>query len=253
MQAFSLRSILQRSKNLARSLLGAVVFYTIIPLPVSWTDFHRIARWATLIGLAIGSLLGFLDLGLSLLGMPVLTRSAIVVVFWMAITGGLHLDGAIDTADGLATPDSERRLEVMKDSHAGAFGIIAAVTILLLKTAALSDLNVWRIFALMSSAGWGRWGQVVAIALYSYLRETGKGSFHKEAIYPLPDILLGLFLLLGLSGLQICLYPEQWWIPSLSLIVGSAIALLSGLYFNRQLGGHTGDTYGAVVEVRFVG
>ncbi len=252
MQNFSWRSILTKSKQLARSLLGAVVFYTIIPLPVSWTDFHRIARWATLIGMAIGFLLGLLDVGLSVLGMPTLTRSAIVIAIWIFVTGGLHLDGAIDTADGLAVPDSERRLEVMKDSHAGAFGIMAAATILVLKTAALSDIDTWRIFALMSAAGWGRWGQIVAIANYPYLREMGKGSFHKETIRPLLDMVLGFFILLGLSGLQIWLYPAQWWIPLFSIIAGSAIAILTGFYFNRQLGGHTGDTYGAVVEVRFV-
>jgi adenosylcobinamide-GDP ribazoletransferase len=252
METFSWRWLLHKGKQLARSLLGAVVFYTIIPVPTNWTDFHRIARWATSIGLLIGFLLGLLDFGLSWLGMPILTRSAIVVAIWIVITGGLHLDGAIDTADGLAVPDSERRLEIMRDSNTGAFGAIAAGIILLLKTTALSDLNSCRIFMLMSAAGWGRWGQLVAIALYPYLRETGKGSFHKESIQPLPDILLGLSFLLGAIGLQFWLDPGQWHIPLFSLITGSAIAMLTGFYFNYRLKGHTGDTYGAVVEVRFV-
>jgi adenosylcobinamide-GDP ribazoletransferase len=253
MQAFSWRSILPWARQLARSLLGAVVFYTIIPLPIDWTDWQRIARWATVIGLLIGSLLGLLDLSLSWLTMPSLTRSAIIVAIWLAITGGLHLDGAIDTADGLAANESERRLEIMKDSTTGAFGVMAAATILLLKTAALSDLNSWRMFILIGAAGWSRWGQVVAIALYPYLRETGKGAFHKQAIRPFPDISLGLFFLVGLGALSLWFDPAQWSIPLISTITGLAIALVTGYYFYRQLGGHTGDTYGAVVEVRFVG
>jgi adenosylcobinamide-GDP ribazoletransferase len=166
----------------------------------------------------------------------------------MALTGGLHLDGVMDTADGLAVQDRQRRLEVMADSATGAFGAMAAMAVLLLKTTALSDLEAYRSVALMASAGWGRWGQVVAIAFYPYLKPTGKGAFHKEAIRTPQDILsVGFFLLLGLCGLPL-LYGSDWWL-SLGIVVGgSAIALLTGTYFNRQLGGHTGDTYGAVVE-----
>jgi adenosylcobinamide-GDP ribazoletransferase len=154
----------------------------------------------------------------------------------------------MDTADGLAVQDRQRRLEVMADSATGAFGAMAATAILLLKTAALTDVETYRGVVLMASAGWGRWGQVVAIAFYPYLKPTGKGAFHKEAIRTPQDILsVGFFLLLGLCGLP-WLYGSAWW-RSLGMVVGgSAIALLTGAYFNRQLGGHTGDTYGAVVE-----
>ncbi len=232
-----------------RSLLGAIAFYTCLPVPDGWTlEFQRIARWAPLVGLLIGGLLGLGDLGLHSLGMPVLTQSALVVVVWVALTGGLHLDGAMDTADGLAVQDRQRRLEVMADSATGAFGAMAAIALLLLKISALHDLDSYRWLALMSATGWGRWGQVVAIASYPYLKPTGKGAFHKEAIHPFPDIVLGLLLLLGLLGLQIFLEPGHWVVAVGTTSGGCAIALMAGAWFNRQLGGHTGDTYGAVVE-----
>jgi adenosylcobinamide-GDP ribazoletransferase len=153
----------------------------------------------------------------------------------------------MDTADGLAVQDRKRRLEVMADSATGAFGAMAAIALLLLKTAALTDIGAYRWLALMASAGWGRWGQVVAIAFYPYLKPTGKGAFHKEAIRTPQDILLGLLLLLGLSGLPLLL-DKAVWLSLVMAVGGCAIALLTGAWFHRQLGGHTGDTYGAVVE-----
>ena len=171
-----------------------------------------------------------------------------MVGIWVVLTGGLHLDGAIDTADGLAVPDRERRLEVMKDSVTGAFGVMAAVILLLLKTASLSELQCDLWLALMVSAGWGRWGQVVAIAFYPYLRPTGKGAFHKNSFSFPQDILFGLVFLLSLSVLQLFLNPHKWWIAIGTVFAGCAISTLTGFWLYLQLGGHTGDTYGAVVE-----
>ncbi len=249
MKRFTFQQLARRGHQVWRSLLGAVTFYTCIPIPAGWgLEFRGIARWAPLMGLLIGGMLGILDIGLQYLSVPIVTRSALVVVSWIAITGGLHLDGVMDTADGLAVQDRQRRLEVMADSATGAFGAMAAVALLLLKTAALTDISAYRYLALMASAGWGRWGQVVAIALYPYLKPAGKGAFHKEAIRTPQDILLGFLLLLGLCGLPVLLNKNLWWISLKMAVGGCAIALLTGTWFHRQLGGHTGDTYGAVVE-----
>ncbi|MBD0363491.1 MAG: adenosylcobinamide-GDP ribazoletransferase [Coleofasciculus sp. C3-bin4] len=248
MKQFTFQGLVQRGREFSCSLIAAVTFYTCIPIPAGWAlEFRGIARWAPLMGLLIGGILGIVDAFLQQLGVPLLTRSAAIVVSWIALTGGLHLDGVMDTADGLAVQDRKRRLEVMADSATGAFGAMAAIALLLLKTAAVTDIGAYRWLALMASAGWGRWGQVVAIAFYPYLKPTGKGAFHKEAIRTPQDILLGLLLLLGLCGLPLLLDRGVW--VSLEMALGGcAIALLTGAWFHRQLGGHTGDTYGAVVE-----
>ncbi|MEM8830120.1 MAG: adenosylcobinamide-GDP ribazoletransferase [Cyanobacteria bacterium P01_G01_bin.19] len=231
------------------SFCSSVIFYTLIPLPPRWTkNWSRIARWCPVVGILIGFLLGSLDTGLSFIGMTHLTRTALIIAVWVAIAGGLHLDGAMDTADGLSVTDPERRLEVMKDSATGAFGAIAAIIILLLKTVALyeASLPVWLV--LVSAAGFARWGQVCAIAFYPYLRETGKGAFHKENLRSPQDILLGLFVLLGCSSLWY-VFAALTWLQIVLIVLGNmAIALLTGYWFHWQLGGHTGDTYGAVVE-----
>lgn len=225
---------------------GAVAFYTIIPLPQQWSlKLNRIARFAPLIGVLLGGILAIFDLTLSIVNVPILTRSALVVAVGIALTGGLHLDGVIDTADGLAVLDPEKRLQVMKDSTTGAFGVIAAVVVLILKIVAFSEITQGRWLILILILGWGRWGQVSAIALYPYLRAEGKGDFHKEALKLPQDILLG-GITLGIITLIGFLY-WQWYVL-IPLFFGLAIPLLVGWWFNRQLGGHTGDTYGAVVE-----
>ena len=228
---------------------GAIAFYTCLPVAANWPlEFQRIARFAPLVGLLIGGLLAIVDGLLTLLGMPILTRSGLIVLSWIGLTGGLHLDGAIDTADGLAVLDPKRRLAVMADSRAGAFGVMAAVALMGLKTIALSDLTVDRWLALMAVAGWGRWAQVAAIACYPYLKPSGKGAFHKKAIRSPQDLLLGLVILMGVSGLQLVRDPSHWLMPAGSALSGIVIAMLTAAWFNRILGGHTGDTYGAVVE-----
>ncbi|MGV0025252.1 adenosylcobinamide-GDP ribazoletransferase [Phormidesmis priestleyi] len=236
-----------------QQIAAGIAFYTCLPVPIAWTlEFHGIAQIAPLIGLLIGGLLGLLDGGLSWVGMPDLTRSAIVIASWIAITGGLHLDGAMDTADGLAVTNPERRLEVMIDSATGAFGAMAACVLVVLKTVALSDLagnlSGDRTFILMGVAGWGRWGQLVAIARFPYLKPTGKGAFHKASIRSIWSAVPTLIVLLGLSGVELLLNPDRPLLPIGMAVSGGTIALLTGAWFNHKLGGQTGDTYGAIVE-----
>jgi adenosylcobinamide-GDP ribazoletransferase len=97
------------------------------------------------------------------------------------------------------------------------------------------------------AAGWGRWGQQVAIARYPYLKPTGKGAFHQAAIRSLWDTVPAGLLLLGLCALPLGM-SIHFWKLALGLTSGGIIAFLIPAWFNRQLGGHTGDTYGAVVE-----
>ncbi|MGI2907060.1 adenosylcobinamide-GDP ribazoletransferase [Tolypothrix sp. VBCCA 56010] len=235
-------------KKSLSQITASVIFYTAIPVPyLDKLDFSQVARFAPVIGLMIGGILGLFDTGMNYLGMPVLTRSALVVSVWIAITGGLHLDGVMDTADGLAVGDKERRLEVMADSATGAFGAMAAIALLLLKTTALTDIHQNRWLVLMAACGWGRWGQILAIVQYPYLKLTGKGAFHKEAIRSYKDCLPGLLLLSCLSGLEILIDKRLFFALGMTL-AGSVIAFVTGAWFNHKLGGHTGDTYGAVVE-----
>ena len=125
----------------------------------------------------------------------------------IAVTAGAP-DGAMEAAEGWRYRPRESRKAAGQRS--GAFGAMAAIAIMLLKTAALSDLNNYRWLALMGVAGWGRWAQLVAIARYPYLRAEGKGAFHKESIYSPFDFIPGVLLLLSLSVVQVVLEGDRW-------------------------------------------
>ncbi|MGB7416404.1 MAG: adenosylcobinamide-GDP ribazoletransferase [Thermosynechococcaceae cyanobacterium] len=233
--------------TICKQMGGAWVFYTCMPLPSRLPlSFTRIAQWAPVVGLVMGLFLGLADLGLAQLNMPILPRSAFIVALWLGMTGGLHLDGAMDAADGLAVMEPDRRLEVMTDSRSGAFGVMVAAIILLLKVCALSAVPSHRLFVLMLAATWGRWGQLVAIARYPYLKPDGKGAFHKQNLQLPWDFIPGLISLIGLAALQ-------WSTDSILLTSGTALLCLFisgsiGLWFHHQLHGMTGDVYGAIVE-----
>ncbi|MEM6868013.1 MAG: adenosylcobinamide-GDP ribazoletransferase [Cyanobacteria bacterium P01_C01_bin.121] len=228
---------------------GALMFYTCLPMPQHWPlEFRWIAHWVPWVGAVVGGLLAVADYLLLLLHVPVLVASALVVALGIVITGGLHLDGVMDVADGLAVVDANRRLAVMSDSRMGAFGGMAAVVLILLKVVALASIAEHRAFVLVAVAMWGRWAQQWAIARYPYLKKEGKGAFHKTALPTLWHSLPHLIGLLCLGGL----WGVSGWVP-VSVLVrtsigGVLIAWLTSAYFYRQLGGHTGDTYGAVLE-----
>ncbi|MGK7911184.1 MAG: adenosylcobinamide-GDP ribazoletransferase [Synechococcus sp.] len=234
-----------------RSFLAALAFYTVIPLPQSLTlHFDRVARWLPFVGIGIGIWLASIDALLAWV-MPPTLRSLLVVCAWLGITGGLHLDGAMDTADGLAAGDrsnrgTQRRLQAMTDSASGAFGVMAAIVLLLLKFVAAIHLPEPRWVWWLLVPVWGRWGQLAAISFYPYLKREGKGRFLKDTTRR-EDLALasvGVFvavLILRLAVHPVALFP-LWGLG------GVVIALCVGAWFNRQLGGHTGDTYGATVE-----
>ncbi len=236
-------------KKQVLNAIGTIIFYTSIPMPyIEKLDFAEVARYAPAIGVIIGVILGLVDIVTNWLGIPVLTRSALVVASWIAITGGLHMDGAMDTFDGLAVMDKERRLEVMSDSATGAFGAMAAIILILLKTVALTEIQENRWLILTAACAWGRWGQILAIARYDYLKPTGKGAFHKQAIRSYKDVLIPVLLLVILSCVKLLFNQHDLLLPITMTLTGIAFAFLTGAWFNHKLGGHTGDTYGAVVE-----
>jgi adenosylcobinamide-GDP ribazoletransferase len=206
------------------------------------------AMFAPFVGCLIGILLALVD-GICLeIGLSESLRSVLLVTSWIVLTGGLHLDGAMDTADGLAVMDPERRLRVMADSRSGAFAVMAASVLIAIKIAALGDLPYDRAWILSATAGWARWGQLFAILRYPYLKPRGKGAFHKEGLTSAWQALPGLLGLIALGGLWWLLSPLQLVLAVGLTIGGAVISVAVAAWFNRQLGGQTGDSYGAIVE-----
>ncbi len=237
-----------------RGLLAAWIFYTRVPLPyltLGAADFQGIARWLPLVGLIIGLALILTDLGLrSLVPDPV--RAVGVLWLWISITGGFHLDGVADTADGLSVDahdheGQQRRLAVMSDSRVGALGGVALILVVLIKVSALLSITATQWPYLGLAPAWGRWGQMITIKLYPYLKEKGQGRFLKDSTraFDLLPMSLGLILITWGLGVWTDLELRSLLLWSVGV---AGISLGISWRLARRLGGHTGDTYGAVVE-----
>src|SRR5690606_19892144 len=108
-------------------LRSALAFLTIFPIPNrdrAWADLGQASRWFALVGVLIGILLAALA-WLTVRLWPPELAAGLVLAGWVLLTGGLHLDGALDSFDALAaTVPATRRLEILRDVHTGAFGVI---------------------------------------------------------------------------------------------------------------------------------
>lgn len=227
-----------------RDLAGAWIFYSVLPAwPWPQPRFARIARFAPWIGALLGGLLALLWAGLQ--GrVPQLAQVALVLAAGLLLSGGLHMDGVMDTADGLAA--GERRLEAMADSRVGAMGVQALVVLLLLRVAGLAALGAAAPLPLLWAAVWARVSPLPAMAFFPYLRPQGSAAFHRRHWSGLarelrPTLLLVLVLLpfsLAAGGGG----------PTLAGLAGAVPALLTPWLLGRRLGGHSGDSYGACVE-----
>ena len=191
-------------------------------------------------GLLIGALQALLWWGLQ--GqVPLLAQVCLVLATGLLLTGGLHMDGAMDTADGLAA--GERLLEAMQDSRVGASGAQALAVLLLLKGGALAALQGAAPLALVWAALWGRMAPLLAVAWFPYLHSRGSAGFHRRNWAGLlPEARPGL---LAVGALLVISLWRGW---STIGLVGALPALVVPRWLGRRLGGHSGDSYGACVE-----
>jgi adenosylcobinamide-GDP ribazoletransferase len=251
--------------------IAAFQFLTRLPIPVRIDYTQQVFRRSVVFYPMAGAVIGLIvaAAGAALDGVfPALPLSVILLVLWIGLTGGLHLDGLMDTADGILSHRSrEQMLEIMKDSRVGAMGVIVCVLHLMLKVSllyTLLDKGIWiaAIPLLMLATIWSRWFMVAAIYGWPYARrEAGMGSLvqgvsvrHLAASTWIGALLSIAVLYIG-GGRQLVTF--YGW-DSLSMLVGIILgALVIGIgtaaYLNHKLGGLTGDTYGAINELIEVG
>jgi adenosylcobinamide-GDP ribazoletransferase len=227
---------------LALQFLSAVP----IPLGVPATPAHlgRALALFPLAGAALGLVLVGVDAALRLV-LPLTVVSVLVVGAGTLLTGGLHLDGLMDSADGVFGGRTvDRRLEIMRDSRVGSFGVLAGALQLLLKVAALAALAVEaRGPILVVSLVAGRLAMVLAVWLRPYARPDGLGAGFKAGLRP-TGVSVAVAFAAGAAWLALG--------PAGLLLVAVATGVAAGAagWLARRLGGGlTGDTYGALSEV----
>lgn len=245
--------------------LLALQFLTVVPVrPAPATvgesggsdaalDMGRALPWFPLVGALLG--VGVVALNWAL--EPVLARSVRDVVAIAALllaTGMLHFDGFVDCCDALLGARSvERRLEILRDSRVGAYGVGGGALLLLARYAALESLSsgLWA-FTVVAAIVIGRWAMVWLITLFPYARARGAGSGFRGDPARLA-IASGVALaLLGALAAFWCggMLGRHALVLTLLSALGLAVALLWALWASRRLaGGLTGDTYGAANEL----
>jgi adenosylcobinamide-GDP ribazoletransferase len=231
-----------------KRLVLMLQFFTRIPirlkLAVNAEDYGKGLIFAPFVGIIIGSILVIASYGLLYL-FPRSMVAAIVLVLYIIITGGLHLDGLGDTFDGIYSNRSkERILEIMRDSRVGTNAVLAVVSVLLLNYVALSQTSstyFLRIILLMPMAG--RIGSLVGAAVSKYAR-SGEGLGKSFIDFcGKKELFWGLLIYIVIS---LSTFDYKMWII-LAFLPVSAFVFVKVL--SRKIGGATGDILGAVCEL----
>jgi len=227
------------------SIIAAFQFLTIFPAIIrrmfTSQEMAHAVGWFPLVGVVLGALLYGVN-HFAQMVFPASISAALTLIAWVMLTRAFHLDGFMDTCDGLFggfTP--ERRLEIMKDSRMGAFGVAGGILVLLTKYSAItSSVNLFP--ALILATTLGRWASPLVIYSFPYAREDGLGIEMKRNVswkeVVIATLIAGITSWLAFS-----------WM-GFALMLGAAIvSLLTALYAMRLLPGLTGDIYGTVTTL----
>lgn len=241
--------------NFFKSLTLTFAMYSKIPMPmVQWDE--KSMQWVfpcfPLVGVLVGAVLGFwlrLALWLSL---GKLLTGVIALLIPIAISGGIHLDGLCDACDALGSHQpQERKLEIMKDPHIGAFGVMGCVLYLLVFFAVWSEVELTMgNLALLTtipvvSRSW--------VALAAVTRRNARGSgllatFTSSGAGRWSKLLVSLWLVAGLIFLILWSVPGRW--------VAAASGLIAVWFYRvteREFGGITGDLAGWYLQMLELG
>lgn len=210
-----------------------------------WDDrtFGASLGWFPAVGLLIGVVLLLLDRGLERI-LPSGPADALLIVALALLTGGLHLDGVADTADGMAVQgDRATRLGVMSAGNIGPAGVMSLALVLLVQWSALTSLDApLRSAAIVLAPALARWSIAPVAALFPPARPRGIGHALQQGLWP-SAVPLAAFIAFGAS-------VALFGLPGLVLpLAAAAAAMLVAAAAARLLEGVTGDTFGACIEI----
>lgn len=233
-----------------RGFILAWEFLTIIPLTrnkaVKPEELASSMAFFPLVGLLLGIILAISNI-LLLKILPASIVDAILIGELILLTRGLHIDGFVDTIDGLAGGKTkEDILHIMRDHRVGALGVVGVVMLLMIKYISLNSVPpASKNLALIAMPMISRWLQVPFTNMLSYARQDGMGKAFVEGVKGRQVGIATIFTALALIF---------FFKFNSTLIIGlmAIVTYLIGLYFKKILGGITGDVIGAVSEVNEV-
>lgn len=238
-----------KMKKEIRIFFTAVMFFTRIPCP-SFTDhseeyLNRSSKYFPLIGIMIGALCAFVFwLSLSLFSQPIALLLSMVAS--VLITGAFHEDGFADVCDGFGGGWTKIKiLDIMKDSRVGTYGVVGLVLIFALKFTSLLEMPPMLVIAaLISGHAISRLTSAGLIYTDEYAREDLLSKSKPLAT----KMSNGDFLLASIFGLAPLLLIRSYWVV-LVIFPLLLVKLYFSNYFNKWIGGYTGDCLGTVQQV----
>ena len=237
-------------KRLWNSFKIAFAMYSKIPMPgADWgkENMRYMMCFFPLIGIVIGALaVGWAWLSERLQAGEIL-KSAVYVLIPVAVTGGIHLDGLLDTADALSSyQPRERKLEILKDSHAGAFAVITACCYFLAAFGVWSELDRKEVLVLAGGFVLSRAMSGLGVASFPCAKKTGTLAMFSDAVQE-RIVMLCLYVLLFLAAGWMCVLDPKLGTVA---VVGGWLVFFG--YFRmsmKQFGGITGDLAGFFVQM----
>lgn len=234
-----------------RDLVVALRYLTRLPTPAVSHTPDSLARAATFFP-AVGLLIGAGAVGLNRILTNYTSRDVVAIlllIYFVIITGGLHEDGLADAADGFGGGwNKDQILEIMRDSRIGSYGAIALTLSLLARYVLLSRLSLHNVSSFIIGAHvLCRW---TALPLSFFLpparAQDGQGAQVAR------QVSIGSLLFGTLFTIAVCywVFRNRMWIP---IAVTTGLTLLTALYYRSQIGGVTGDCYGATNQLAEVG
>jgi len=222
----------------------ALSFYTRLPHPQA-LDYKRLpqaAIYLPLIGWLVGGIAA-LVFYLADLVWPQATAVILALIAGILLTGALHEDGFADVCDGFGGGMNKQRiLEIMKDSHIGAYGFIGLLLMLLLKISVLAEMPAAIPLVLLAGHSISRLSPLLLMQRYTYAR--GNDSKASGAVYQPSFRELAFATVIAL--LPLALLPALCMLAIIPVLVAT---LLLGHYFYRRIDGYTGDCLGASQQV----
>lgn len=233
--------------------LAAVAFLTRLPVGRRWEfgpqDVARSARWFPLVGAVLGGISVAALLGLTRIFPPMVTAVLLAGIDAL-LTGAMHLDGLADTADGFGGGVTrEDVLRIMRDHAIGSYGAVSVVLVLALKIATVTALIEGHraIFGLLLAPVLGRWAAVLLSATQPYARPVDAGG-PLTAGAPVRFMGRKEWILASAITVAIAISFQPWRGCAALLLVALASAGWAW-YCRRRIGGITGDTLGAAIEI----
>ena len=259
-----------------KGFLLLLSFMTRIPIPKTDYDEEKLGKsmkYFPVVGIIVGFILLFFCIIFNFI-LKNISYSAIlplmiivVILTDLITTGALHLDGLADTFDGIFSYRSKHKmLEIMKDSRLGSNGALALILYFLLKFILLFSLTIesreGAVYAIMTYPVVARFCSVVSCASSPYARGSGMGKTFVDNTKACGLIVAAIITILYTTGMVFMPFilftnyslPMQFIIKTISIIM--VIVLLLGIFayafsklIERKIGGITGDTLGALLEI----